>query len=332
MKAGLGFSSTRVLSDLDVAIEPDAPIGAMTWYGIGGRADLLVRPRTVEALRTLVQRAHRSGSALRVMGSGANLLVADEGVRGIVVKLDEAVFREIKFSPEGEIDRVLAMAGADVSKTLMDFARRGLWGLEMMAGIPASFGGAIRMNAGGKFGSIGDAVESVTCIDHHGELVTHNAKEIAFGYRETNVAEPIVLATMLRVEPGDPITLRDRVKEIFAFKKASQPLADHSAGCAFKNPIDPETEERVSAGKLIDEAGLKGHAVGGASVSDRHANFIVTKPGAMASDVLQLLREIKRRVYESSGIRLHEEICVWGAGEEDEDGGRDDGDAMEGGQ
>jgi UDP-N-acetylmuramate dehydrogenase len=309
-------SVSSLFGDLDVEAITDAPIGPkMTWYGIGGGADLLIRPRTLEALATLVKRCHRSGTPLRVLGSGANLLVADEGVDGIVLKLDQPEFREIKYNTTGEIQAMKAMAGADMAKTLMDAARVGLEGLSQMAGIPASIGGAIRMNAGGAFGCIGDAVESVTCLTKTGEKVTYAASELTFGYRGTNIPDPIILSATFRLTPTDPVKVRQRVREIFAYKKSTQPLADHSAGCTFKNPIDPVTEQRVPAGKLIDEAGLKGLTIGGATVSERHANFIVTKPGATASDVLKLLEEIRRRVYDKAGIELKEEIAIWRRGE-----------------
>lgn len=309
-------SVSSLFGDLDVEAIPEAPIGAtMTWYGIGGRADLLIRPRTLEALQTLVKRSHRSGTALRVLGSGANLLVADDGVDGVVVKLDHDAFTDIKYNASGEVHAMRAGAGADMAKTLMDAARRGLEGLSQMAGIPASIGGAIRMNAGGAYGCIGDAVESVTCLTKTGAKVIYPAAEIKFGYRETNIPDPIVLFATFTLTPTDPIKMRDRVKEIFSYKKSTQPLADHSAGCTFKNPIDPVTEQRVPAGKLIDQAGLKGLSVGGASISERHANFIVTKPGATATDVLKLLEEVRRRVYEHAGIELKEEIAIWRRGD-----------------
>jgi UDP-N-acetylmuramate dehydrogenase len=309
-------SASSLFADLDVEVTPDAPIGAtMTWYGIGGRADLLVRLRSVDDLATLVKRCHRSGTPLHVLGSGANLLVADEGVDGIVVKLDNEAFTETKYNVSGEIHAMKAMAGADMAKTLMDAARRGLEGLSQMAGIPASIGGAIRMNAGGAYGAIGDAVESVSCITRSGEFVTYPASEVKFGYRGTNIPDPIILAATFNLTPTDPMKLRERVKEIFNYKKSTQPLADHSAGCTFKNPVDPVSEQRVPAGKLIDEAGLKGLSVGGATVSDRHANFIVTKPGATADDVLKLLESVKQRVFEHCGIELKEEIAVWNRGD-----------------
>jgi UDP-N-acetylmuramate dehydrogenase len=317
-----GVSS--LFGDLDVEVTADVPLGPLTWYGIGGRADLLLRPRTVEDLATLVKRCRRSGTPLRVLGSGANLLAADEGVDGIVVKLDAPAFTEVKYNAQGEIHAMKAMAGADLAKTLMDATRRGLSGLAHMAGIPASIGGAVRMNAGGAFGSIGDAVQSVTCITRAGEIVTYPRDEVRFGYRETNIPDPVILSAVFELTPDDPIRVRDRVKEIFTFKKRTQPLADHSAGCTFKNPIDPVTEHRVPAGKLIDEAGLKGRRVGGAEVSSQHANFIVCHPGAKADDVLRLLDEVKRRVFETAGIELEEEIVIWRRGRADEHEGTAD--------
>ncbi len=296
---------------------PDASIGSLTWYGIGGRADLMVRPNSIEALATLAKRCDRSSATLRVLGGGANLLVADEGADGIVIRLDSPAFREVRYNRSGEVSTMRAMAGADLPKTLMEVTRRGLEGLSQMAGIPGTIGGAIRMNAGGAFGCLGDSVRSVTCITRHGDLVTYPAGELRFEYRSTNIPDPLITAATFDLKPADPVALRRRVKEIFAFKKSTQPLADHSAGCTFKNPIDPISEERVPAGKLIDKAGLKGHRIGGASVSRQHANFIVTEPGASARDVLKLLDVIRRRVYEKSGIELEEEVVIWRRGEEE---------------
>lgn len=311
-----GTTVSSLFGDLDVAVTADAPIGAtMTWYAIGGRADLLVRPRSIDALATLLKRCSRSGTPFHVLGSGANLLVADEGVDGVVVKLDQEVFTEIKYNAQGDVHAMRAMAGADMAKTLMDATKRGLEGLSPMAGIPASIGGAIRMNAGGAYGSIGDAVESVTCLTRSGEKVVYPASEVKFGYRGTNIPDPVVLSATFKLTPTDPMALRERVKEIFAFKKSTQPLGDNSAGCTFKNPTDPVSGQRVPAGKLIDEAGLKGLTVGGATVSERHANFIVTKPGASADDVLNLLALVRKRVFEKHGIELHTEIALWRRGE-----------------
>lgn len=312
-------SVSSLFGDLEVEVTPDAPLGPRTWYGIGGRADLLVRPNSIDALATLVKRCRRSATPLRVLGSGANLLVADEGVDGIVVLLDAPAFRETRFNPRGEIVAMKAMAGADLARTLMETVRRGLDGLTPMAGIPASVGGALFMNAGGAFGSIGDAVHSVTCLTRTGDPVTYPASELRFDYRQTNIPDPIIVAGVFHLRETDPIALRERVKEIFAYKKSTQPLADHSAGCTFRNPIDPVTEKRVSAGKLIDEAGLKGERIGGAEVSSQHANFIITHPGTKTDDVLRLLDTIKKRVFLEHGIELVEEITIWKRGQHEGD-------------
>lgn len=309
------LSRSSLFADLDVEVHLDVPLGPLTWFGVGGRADVLIKPRSIDALATLVRRAHRQGEPVHILGSGANLLVADSGVNGVVVQLDAPFFKTATFENEAGDPVLRAMAGADLAKTLNETVRRGFEGLTHLAGIPASIGGAIRMNAGGRFGSTGDHVRSVLCLTKQGETVAYTADQLSFEYRHTNIPDPIILGATFNLTPADPIELRERVKEIFNFKKSTQPLADHSAGCTFKNPIDPVTEQRVSAGKLIDEAGLKGHRVGGAVVSHQHANFIVCEPGARADEVIELLEQIRARVYEVHGIELQTEIAIWRRGE-----------------
>ena len=312
----LGVSG--IFSDLEVEVELDAPIGSMTWYGVGGRADVLLRPRTIEALSTLVKRCRRSQTPLRILGRGANLLVADEGVDGVVVKLDHDLFRTTEYEERHGDVFLKAMAGADTAKTIMDCARRGLEGLSQMAGIPSSIGGAVRMNAGGAYGCIGDSVYTVLCMKKSGTLITYREDDLVFDYRSTNIPDPIILGATFRLHQTDPIALRKRVMEIFEYKKSTQPLAEHSAGCAFRNPFDPEIEERVSAGRLIDEADLKGERIGGAVVSPRHANFITVEAGATATDVMRLIDLIRSRVFDNSGIELETEVVIWKRGNEGE--------------
>ena len=202
-------SRSSLFGDLDVDVTIDAPLGARTWYGIGGTADVLVQPRSVDALETLMRRCHRSGVPVRVLGSGANLLVADDGIDGIVVRLDHPTFRDVRYNDDGAPERMRAFAGADLSRTVMDTARRGLAGLDVLAGIPASIGGALRMNAGGAFGAIGDTVDRVVCVTRTGERVTYPASELRFDYRTSNIPDPVIIAAVFRLEPTDPIALRD---------------------------------------------------------------------------------------------------------------------------
>jgi len=295
----------KIMDGLGVPYRTDVPLGPLTWYGVGGPADIFAQPQDVEALADLVRRCRENEVPMYVLGSGANLLVAETGVRGVVVKLDAPTFAGIDQSNHS----VYAGAGADLARLVLQCAKDGLAGLEGLAGIPASVGGAIRMNCGGKYGQIGDQVESVLCLTDTGELVTHRAGEIEFGYRTTSLTEPFVLQATFMLIEGDPVELRDRVKEIFAWKKSTQPLAEHSAGCAFKNP---KNQSDKGAGQLIDEAGLKGFSVGAAEVSTRHANFLVMHPGGSSTDLIRLLRAVKQRVADRSGIQLQEEVVIWG--------------------
>jgi len=306
--------TAALFADLSVRVETDAPLAAHTWFGIGGRADVLVHPRDEGALATLVRRCHQAGIPLRILGSGANLLVADEGVDGVVVKLDEAVFRQVRSNAEGALGALRVGAGADLAKLVQDCARRGLEGLSPMAGIPASVGGAVRMNAGGRYGSIGDAVHAVAVLLPDGSAAVYPRDELDFDYRETSLPAGVILWVTFALTEDDPVRVRERVKEIFNYKKSTQPLADHSAGCMFRNPVGPDGE-RTSAGALIDRAGLKGERIGGAAVSERHGNFITVAPGTRTADVEALVRLIRGRVRAASGIELDTEVVFWRRGE-----------------
>jgi UDP-N-acetylmuramate dehydrogenase len=174
-----------------------------------------------------------------------------------------------------------------------------------LAGIPGTVGGAIHGNAGGRSGEIAEACRSVTAMTSKGEIVTRTGDDLSFGYRSSNIAEPFILEGTFQLRPDDPEEITARMRKIWIMKKASQPLADQSAGCIFKNPRG----ER--AGKLIDQAGLKGTRLGGAEVSDRHANFIVTHDGCKSDDVLRLVDLIRSKIAEQFGVDLELEIQVW---------------------
>ena len=308
-------SPSNLYADLDVEAAIDAEIGRETWFGIGGRADLLLRPRSTSSLVALAQRCRRDGIPLRVLGSGANLLVDDEGVDGVVVRLDHPSFTAVDFNAEGRVERMRVHGGASMERLVQECARRGLRGVEQMSGIPASLGGAVRMNAGGRFGAIGDSIDAVALIGPDGALRVHPSEELRFGYRETNLPPGIVAWASLRVEPDDPVECRKRVKEIFAYKKSTQPMSAASAGCMFRNPLRADGT-RESAGLLIDRAGLKGLRVGGAFVSLEHGNFIAVDPGTRTDDVRGLVEEVRRRVLAHAGIALETEVVFWRRGED----------------
>ena len=238
---------------------------------------------------------------MRVLGHGSNILVSDEGITGAVIKLQGDEFTNIEF--DGEV--VSASAGANLNSLVIECVREGIGGLEALTGIPGSIGGAIKMNAGGTFGDIGTCTESVTLMDNHGDVFEKSKPELAFKYRSVNITAMFILAAKFSLTKTDPDQLLRTVKEVWIYKKNSQPLSTKSAGCVFKNPPGQ------SAGALIDRAGLKGLQIGGASVSEKHANFIIAGAGCKSSDVKRLLEAVSQRVKEDSDIELELEIELW---------------------
>ena len=300
-----------LLNELNVPFQRQVPLGPMTWYGVGGPAKVLARPSSVQQLSALAARCREHGIPIYVLGSGANLLVDDAGVDGVVVHLSDAAFAQCRI----EGNSVTVGAGYDLPKLVIDTARAGLAGLDALAGIPASVGGAIRMNAGGTYGDIGSCVRRVQVMDATGQVYYRNRDDLIFGYRHSNIVAKFILEAELELEPEEPEELRRRVKKVFFVKKNSQPLSSRSAGCAFKNlvglPEDVDPATPTAAGQLIDLAGLKGHCIGGAQVSERHANFIIAHEGCTATDIRQLLEHIEQTVHDRFGVHLEREVVMW---------------------
>ncbi len=293
------------LTELGIAFQTDVPLAPLTWFGVGGPARLLAHPADEVQLAQLTAECHRTQTPLRVLGSGANLLVSDQGVDGVVVKLDADGFKWAKLDQRP----VVAAAGYDLFKLVPETARIGLGGLEVLAGIPATVGGAVRMNAGGAYGDIGQSVCHVRVMDETGQIHDRDRDDLVFAYRHTNITEPFILEAAFDLVEDDPDTLVKRYKEIFLAKQASQPFADSTAGCAFKNPPTPEDR---TAGQLIDQAGLKGFRIGGAAVSDQHANFIAAcDKTCTGADLLAVIDHVQQTVQDRFGISLQREVVVW---------------------
>ena len=278
----------------------DQSLAPLTWLKIGGPAQMLIEPRTVEEAAAVVRTCHEQEVPLHLLGGGSNLLVRDEGVSGVVLWLHHEAFTEIEITG----DRVRAGAGALLSRLVSQTVAVGLAGLESLVGIPGTVAGAIRGNAGGRLGDIGQFVKSVTTVTPKGEIVVRGEEELAFEYRHCNLSDLIVSAEFA-VEHEDSEEIVRRMRKLWIMKKATQPMSFQSAGCIFKNP------RGLSAGALIEQAGLKGTRIGQCEVSDRHANFIVTYEGAKSSDVLKLIDLIRARVHEAQGVHLELEIQVW---------------------
>ena len=300
------MSDLSVLIELEVPHERDVSLGPMTWYGVGGNAAALARPRSFEQLSELIRRCRNEGIPTYVLGSGANLLVRDCGVEGIVLRLDALAFSELEI----EGTKVTVGAGYDLFRLVLDTARASLAGLEVLAGIPASVGGAVRMNAGGAFGEIGHVVAAVRVMDEQGHIRELSRDDLHFTYRSSNIDAPFILEVTFELAEADPDTLMRRVKEIFLYKKNSQPMGAKSAGCVFKNP--PE-DVGATAGQLIDRAGLKGYRHAGAMISDVHANFVIVndKEHTTGDHVCELIEHIEATVKEKFDVTLKRELVVW---------------------
>lgn len=299
-----------------LAITAHAPLAPLTTFKVGGPADWLVEPASGEALVRVVQLAHAHRVPLTMLGGGSNVLIADAGIRGVVVR------------PRGG---TLTLVGDDIVRvdaavTINGLVRwtvgRGLQGLEAWAGTPGTVGGAIYGNAHWKAQNIGDLVESVRVCTREGQLRQVTADRLDFAYDHSRLQQSgeIAVWAAFRVRPGgDPEALRAVARESLAFRKRTQPLAAPSAGCIFQNPQSPRdvVPEGIppSAGALVDRAGLKGHALGGARVSPTHANFIVNDGTATARDIRALVELCRTTVRERFGVALRDEIVTLGAWE-----------------
>jgi UDP-N-acetylmuramate--L-alanine ligase/UDP-N-acetylenolpyruvoylglucosamine reductase len=294
----------RLLGALSGAsvIRRDEPLARRTTLRVGGRADFYVEPASEADLAKLLQFCAAQQLPVTVIGRGSNLLVRDGGIRGVVVCLAHRSFAGI----EVRDGRLVCGAGARLKEICMEARRQGLGGLEFLEGIPATLGGALRMNAGAMGGWIFDVVESVRFMDFQGGIHERQAGEVQYEYRGCPLFKNhIALGATLRGVPAPPEQIDARLQESNRKRWETQP-AQPSAGCIFKNPRE------IPAGRLIEELGLKGRRVGGAMVSDVHANFIVNNGQATARDVLELIELIRATAREQRGIELQTEVEILG--------------------
>jgi UDP-N-acetylmuramate dehydrogenase len=277
------------LRESRIPVRAEVRLAPFTTLKVGGPAEYFVEPRTQDELSKVLKAARECEVPVRLLGSGANLLVRDGGVRGAVIKLTHFTRRE----------GLHVQAGYNLARLVKDTAAEGLAGLECLAGVPATVGGAVRMNAGGRHGETAGAVLYVDVMTPEGEIRRLQKREIGFRYRGNDLGANLVIAAGFELRPDGGV--RERFDAILGDKKKGQPLGSHNAGCMFKNPAGG------SAGRIIDECGLKGERVGGAHVSCKHANFIVNDGSATASDVLRLVEVIRARV----PLPLELEVLVW---------------------
>lgn len=282
------------------AVKVAEPMKAHTTFKIGGDADILVTVSTELQLSSALKYIRENGLRMTVLGNGSNMLVSDEGIGGVVLKLDEQ-FCEVSVTTDG---KVRAGAGATLSAMCHAALDAELTGLEFAWGIPGSVGGAAYMNAGAYGGEMKDVVVSVEYITRDGAWDAFSSDECGFDYRMSVFQKQphIITAVTVQLKPGDKVEIKAQMDDILQRRKSKQPLEMPSAGSVFKRPVG------YYAGGLIQQCGLKGASVGGAQVSEKHAGFIVNKGGATCADVLGLVKHIQDTVREQTGVSLECEI------------------------
>ena len=277
----------------------DEPMSRHTTFRVGGPADFFVTPKAKEEVRDVVRICKEAGMPYYIIGNGSNLLVSDAGYRGVIVQIYKEM-NEVKV----EGDLVKAQAGALLSGIAAKALGAELSGFEFASGIPGTIGGACVMNAGAYGGEMKDVLESVTVLTGEGKIIELGRNELELRYRTSVIAKKgyIVLGAVLKLERGDGEKIKTYMDELKEKRVTKQPLEYPSAGSTFKRP------EGYFAGKLIEDAGLRGFQVGGAQVSEKHCGFVINRDHATAADIMELMRQVQIRVKENSGVDLEPEV------------------------
>lgn len=284
------------------AIAENEPMSKHTTFRIGGNADMFVSPK-ISQIAEIMTLAKAYDVPVTIIGNGSNLLVGDKGIRGLVLSFgkeaDEVVIQD---------NRMAVGAGTLLSKAAAEAARNSLSGLEFAAGIPGTLGGALVMNAGAYGGEMKDVVVSAKVLTTEGEIIELSKDELDLSYRHSCIPEKnyIVLEVTIELVPGDETKIREVMNGFKNSRVEKQPLEYPSAGSTFKRP------EGYFAGKLIQDADLRGYAVGGAQVSEKHCGFVVNKGNATAADVCNLIEDVKRIVYEKFQVEMEPEVKMIG--------------------
>lgn len=277
----------------------DEPMSRHTTFRIGGPADYFVTASCAEEIRKIIVACRRNSTAYYIMGNGSDLLVGDKGYRGVIIQLFK---RMSDIRVEGE--RIHVQAGALLSKTAAAACEASLTGMEFASGIPGTLGGALRMNAGAYGGEMKHIVESADILTADGDIKTLSVEELGMGYRTSVISrnDYVALGAVLKLQRGNQDQIRARMEELKEKRISKQPLEYGSAGSTFKRP------EGYFAGKLIEDAGLRGYRVGDAQVSEKHCGFVINRGNATAAEVAQLMEDVADRVEEKFGVRLQLEV------------------------
>lgn len=281
----------------------DEPMKKHTTFRVGGNADYFVMPQNPEEVKAIVSFCKKERMPYYILGNGSNLLVGDKGYRGVIVQ----IYKEMNaIKTDGE--QVIAQAGALLSRVGTAALEAELTGFEFAAGIPGTVGGAVVMNAGAYGGEMKDIIVSATVLTQDGDIITINKEDLELGYRTSVIAKKgyVVLEAEYQLQKGDKAAIRARMDELKVQRVTKQPLEYPSAGSTFKRP------EGYFAGKLIQDAGLRGFQVGGAQVSEKHCGFVINKDQATAADIRELMRQVSDRVMQKFGVKLEPEVKTLG--------------------
>jgi UDP-N-acetylmuramate dehydrogenase len=277
------------------------PLAPFTHLRVGGPAEFFVEPRSPAELAAVLAFGVQNKVPVRVLGAGVNLVIRDEMVPGIVLRLAARAFSEIRVDGK----KVRAGCGAKLAELVSETARHGLAGFETLIGIPATVGGALRCNAGDRSGEMGQFVLRVEVLDEQGQQTVRERDELRFEEHSSNLDDAVLLAAEFTLDTDSPDAIVKRMRKAWIHRRASQPYPFEAAARVFQNP------RAMSATALLEQAGLARAKVGGAEVSSRNVNYIVTQPGATAADVLSLVNLMRQKVVEMSGVELAPELVTW---------------------
>lgn len=281
------------------------PLSAHTTFRIGGPARYYLVPETADEIREGMAFAKEKNLPYLVIGRGSNLLFPDEGYAGVIIEVGKGM-EQIELEVGTESGTIRAQAGVSLGALAAAAARESLSGLEFASGIPGTLGGAVTMNAGAYGGEIKDCIVSATVLDEQGKECVLNREQLQLGYRTSVIQkkEYIVLSAVFELQKGDREAIQEHMRELNAKRRDKQPLEYASAGSTFKRP------EGYFAGKLIQDAGLRGYRVGDAEVSEKHCGFVINRGNATASEVRRLISEVQKKVYERFGVSLEPEVKI----------------------
>lgn len=279
-------------------------MGKHTTFQVGGPADFFVTPEEEKELADITALCRREAVPFFILGNGSNLLVGDRGVEGVVISMEKFT----RCQADKEKKRIIAGAGVSLGRVASAACEASLAGFEFASGIPGTVGGAVVMNAGAYGSAMKEVLESAKVLTPEGEIKELTAEELELGYRTSCIIsrQYVVVEAVFHLKEGDPTAIKERIDELTHRRTEKQPLEYPSAGSTFKRP------EGHYAGVLIDEAGLRGFRLGGAQVSEKHCGFVINKNQATAADVVALCEEVKKRVYQNSGVKLEMEVKTLG--------------------